>query len=361
MHERDGSARSGTVLMTADTMGGVFSYAVTLATALARRGSAVHLATMGERPRCAQRLAAEAAGMVLHESDYRLEWMDDPWDDVIAAGHWLCDLERRIRPNVVHLNGYSHATAGFEAPVVVVAHSCVSSWWEAVLGEAAPRRYDRYRATVQAGLAAADAIVTPSAAMKAALERHYGATGVRVVPNGAAEHVSRRPKEPFVLSCGRLWDRAKNVAAVVRVANKLSWPVRVAGEGGEDFEGVEHLGWLSATALSEVMDRASIFALPARYEPFGLSALEAALHGSALVLGDIASQHEVWGDAALFVPPDDDAALAAAIETLTSDAELRKRLASRAFARALTYSPDRMAEQTLDVYASARGAIRCAS
>ena len=50
---------------------------------------------------------------------------------------------------------------------------------------------------------------------------------------------------------------------------------------------------------------ASIFALPARYEPFGLSILEAALSGCALVLGDLPSLRELWTGAAMFVPPDD--------------------------------------------------------
>ena len=52
------------------------------------------------------------------------------------------------------------------------------------------------------------------------------------------------------------------------------------------------------------MGRAAIYALPARYEPFGLSILEAALSGCALVIGDIPSLREIWADAALFVPSD---------------------------------------------------------
>ena len=63
------------------------------------------------------------------------------------------------------------------------------------------------------------------------------------------------------------------------------------------------LGRLSAGELADWYARAAIYALPARYEPFGLSALEAALSGCALVLGDIPSLREIWGDAALFVPP----------------------------------------------------------
>ena len=65
------------------------------------------------------------------------------------------------------------------------------------------------------------------------------------------------------------------------------------------------LGRLDERRWPSGWPRAAIYALPARYEPFGLSALEAALSGCALVLGDIPSLREVWGDAAVFVPPDD--------------------------------------------------------
>ena len=56
--------------------------------------------------------------------------------------------------------------------------------------------------------------------------------------------------------------------------------------------------------------RAAIYALPAHYEPFGLSILEAAMSGCALVLGDIPSLREIWGDAAVFVHPDNRDAVA---------------------------------------------------
>ncbi len=79
-------------------------------------------------------------------------------------------------------------------------------------------------------------------------------------------------------------------------------------------------GWLG---------RASIFALPARYEPFGLLPLEAALSGCALVLGDIPSLREVWGDAAWFVPPDDRDALTAAIGSLIASPRLLQRAGRR--------------------------------
>jgi hypothetical protein len=61
---------------------------------------------------------------------------------------------------------------------------------------------------------------------------------------------------------------------------------------------------------------------PARYEPFGLGPREAGLAGCALALGDLASLHEVWGDAATYAS--DDTALAAALTALLADPPLAR-------------------------------------
>jgi glycogen synthase len=98
------------------------------------------------------------------------------------------------------------------------------------------------------------------------------------------------------------------------------------------------------------MQRAAIYALPARYEPFGLSALEAAQCGCALVLGDIPSLREIWGNAAIFVAPDDSAALEAAIGLLIRDEALRMNMARRAQARARRYTPSAMALRYRNAY-----------
>jgi glycosyltransferase involved in cell wall biosynthesis len=355
--------------MTADAVGGVWTYALELARALAPRGARVTVATMGAPPSPAQRAeATRLPGVALRESEFRLEWMDEPWADVARAGEWLLGLERELCPDVVHLNGYAHAALPFRAPTVAVAHSCVLSWWRAVKGEAAAARWDRYRAAVAAGLAAADAVVAPTRAMLDALDLEYGIAlpEARVVPNGrdAARFAPAVRKEPFVLSAGRLWDEAKNVAALGTAACHMSWPVFVAGEerhpDGAAAAGLScalrPLGRLPADELAAWMARAAVFALPARYEPFGLSALEAALSGCALVLGGVPSLREVWGDAALYVPPDDPGALAATLRALAADAGGRASLGERARARGREYGVERMAEGYLRAYEAASGA-----
>jgi len=349
------------VLMTADTAGGIFTYALTLASELSRRGASIHLATMGADLRATQRAAAaEVAHLVLHESNFALEWMDDPWDDVARAGEWLLALERELAPDLVQLNGYCHGAVGFRAPVLVVAHSYLLSWWQAVVNEPPPPSFDRYLVEVSRGLAGADALVTPTAAMMRCLERDYGALPLRVVvPHGvASDSAALLPKrDRSVLAAGWLWDRARNIESLARVAPRLSGRVRVAGcdrlaDGSRrSLANVEVLGWLDPWALGQAMEAAAIFAHPARYEPFGLVPVEAALRGCALVLGDIESLREVWGDAALYVDPNDDNALAAALEAYARDESMRSAHAERARARARTFTPRRMADGIAEVYA----------
>src|SRR3954471_390575 len=158
------------VLISTDTVGGVLTYTAELAAALEAAGDEVVVATMGPRLRRAQR---EALPACVHESGFRLEWMEDPRDDVAAAGEWLLRLEEEERPDVVHLCSYAHGALSFQAPKVLVAHSCVLSWWRAVHGGEAPPSWSRYREEIAAGLAAAGAIVAPTAAMLRELERDH--------------------------------------------------------------------------------------------------------------------------------------------------------------------------------------------
>lgn len=357
MLDDDASVRH--VLMTADAAGGVWMYALELAAHLARLGVRTTLATMGEPLRATQRDQARAVpGLKIAEGDFKLEWMEDPWRDLATAGDWLLGLEERECPDVVHLNGYALSPLAWHAPRVVVAHSCVLSWWKAVLGERAPAKYDRYRRAVARGLRAADAVVSPTRAMLRSLRDHYGAPArARVIPNGVTvERFAVAPKEPFVLGAGRIWDQAKNLGALAAVAPHLAWPVYLAGsedppEGTRRrHAGVRALGWVEPETLRGWMSRASIYAFPARYEPFGLSILEAALSGCALVLGDIPTLREVWADAAVYVPPDDGQALLDQIERLVVAPVRRRTLAAASRRRAAAFTAERMARRYLALY-----------
>lgn len=347
------------ILLTTDTVGGVWSYALELARGLQRHQVEVVLATMGNLLTPAQRVeAASIAGLQLCESQYRLEWMQDPWDDVQRAGEWLLSLEAEHRPDLVHLNGYAHGVLPWRVPVVMAAHSCVLSWWQAVRGEPAPPEWDLYRREVASGLRAADCVVAPTAAMLDAADRYYGPFPLsKVIPNGRdPRRYEPVPKEPVVLAAGRIWDEAKNIGALGAVAEALPWPVYVAGEdchpegGRAEYPGLRPLGKLAPHILADWQGRAAIYALPARYEPFGLSILEAALAGCALVLGDIPSLREVWGDTALYVQPEDHTGLRDTLRRLIGNPEVRVQLTRRSRRRALMYTTEQMVERYLELY-----------
>jgi glycosyltransferase involved in cell wall biosynthesis len=346
------------VLMTVDPLGGVFTYARELSKWLDSEGVRTTWVSFGAPLSSEQRRQTE--DIELYESALRLEWMDDPWDDVAQAGDWLLQIERHVRPDIVHLNGYAHAALPWRAPTVVVAHSSVCTWWRAVHGEPAPERYGRYREAVQKGLGAASLIVAPTAAMLAALANEYGPLGpTRVIYNGVDESPDSFHRESFVLAAGRVWDPAKNIATLDRAAAAVPWPIYVAGDArgpGEreasTLENLRLLGTLQHHMLASWMRRAAIFVSPALYEPFGLAVLEAALTGSALVLADIASFRELWDGAAEFVDARDANALGRAIRRLIFEPARRQALGESALCRARRYGAERMGSRYLESYRS---------
>ena len=155
------------------------------------------------------------------------------------------------------------------------------------------------------------------ARMAAELRRNYGAAGneISVIHNGrSGRRFVPGTKRAFILAAGRLWDEAKNLRALSRISGAVPWPVIIAGplsmsgqegaareQAAADYGGVQLMGALTQAELARLYGAAPIYAHPARYEPFGLSVLEAALSGCALVLGDIPSLRELWSGAAVFV------------------------------------------------------------
>jgi glycosyltransferase involved in cell wall biosynthesis len=286
--------------------------------------------------------------------------MPDPWDDLDQAAEWLLSLERRCNPDVIHLNHLVHANLPWKAPVLTVGHSCVLSWWAATQdpGSPLPAEWSTYKEKVRESLRAARCVVAPTHALLSELERFYGPLSRAVVVNNARSrhNLQAGPKQRLVLSAGRLWDRAKNIEALASVAQHLDASVAVAGEAigphGQVAQtpGLHMLGVLDDPTLAAWYSRAAIYALPARYEPFGLTALEAALSRCALILGDIPSLREVWGAAARYVPPDDHAYLQDTIKEFLANEPLRERFAARAAARARHFTPRRQVHEYLALY-----------
>jgi glycosyltransferase involved in cell wall biosynthesis len=344
------------VLMLSDSIGGVWTYSLELAAGLAERGVQTLIAVLGPTPSREQaRAAATLQGVELVTTGLELEWQDRRGPAGPEAREVLFRIARRFGADLVHVNGFREAALGWSIPVVLVAHSDVRTWWRACRGTEPTIDWARYVEGVKAGLEAADVIVTPSRAFRFQLERLYGALPkARVVLNGRnlPPPSPKRPRKMMILAAGRVWDDAKNIGLLERAAPYVPWPIAIAGpiENRPRAPSVTYLGELAPEVLRQRMEGTEIFCAPARYEPFGLSILEAAAAGCALVLGDIPTLREIWQGAAVFVPIDDDARLARTLSELTEQAWLRRRYQRLAQERAYRLNRGRMVKDYLAIY-----------
>lgn len=344
------------ILMTTDTVGGVWTYSCALASRLAESGADVCLVTLGPRARADQHAMLRDPGVRLVETDLALEWQDPEGRNIAEARRVLAELESEFEPDVVHLNSFREASFDWCAPTIMVAHSCVNSWALACRDTAwlTELRWHRYTEHVKTALDAATAWVCPSRAFHDDITSIYRPQSRgAVIWNGIAPRDPTGRKQELILAAGRLWDRAKNIEALVAAAPGLSWPVEAAGPTDPRLStGVSWLGELSHDAMGARLRHAAIFVSPALYEPFGLSVLEAASAGCALVLSDIPSLRELWSGAALFFDPTDSEALHRALATLCADEIQRARLQRSAYEHSLTYSLTRMTNAYLRLYES---------
>lgn len=351
------------ILITTDVVGGVWRYTVTLTRELVDRGHTCAVAVVGDPDD--DRLLELPASVHVTSRDLKLEWMQDPWDDLVTGTKWLVDEACRWRPDVVHLNQFAYALGDFPAPTLIVAHSDIRSWFVDVREREAPPEWDRYTELVRSALGAADAVVAPTAYQSGRLAQHYGRTAARVIHNGiraAPTPADETPtsKRSMILVAGRAWDEAKGIATLDEALDEMGEDapsVHLVGplEGpGDESIRVKHLvahGEVDGSAMHRFYANSRIYVGPSLYEPFGLSPLEAAAQGCALLLSSIGSFRELWHDAARFFEPARPRVLGGRLMDLLETPDTLDELGHKARERARSrYTAQRMTDQYESLY-----------
>lgn len=348
------------ILMTADTVGGVWSYSVELCKALLPFNVHFYLITTGAPMQASQKKEVDASeNVTVYETHFLLEWMDNPWQNIDASGEWLLQLEEELKPDLIHINGYVYGSLAWKAPVIIVAHSDVFSWFLAVKGTMPPSEWNEYFTRVREGLEGADLLLAPSDAMMQFIREIYGTTTRgKVIYNGRnSDTFYPNGKEKYIFSMGRIWDEAKNIQLLIKASSLIHYPIKLAGDARFEnnsslieSNNITYLGKLSITEVAKQLSTTAVYVLPAKYEPFGLSVLEAALSGCALVLGKIDSLEEIWGDSAVYINTDDANELADKVNEIMENDALRNHYAQAAMHSAKKYSTVAMAKNYLQVY-----------
>ena len=361
------------VLVTADTLSGAWTYTRELVTGLVTRGVRVTLVSFGEIPLPEQvRWMESLHGLDYRPTAFRLEWMQEAESDSLDSADFLATLVRELKPDVLHLNQFIYGALPVNVPRVVMAHGDLITWTQAVEGYTPrPTRWLKwYRDMVIAGIRGADAVVAPSGWMLDSIRSCYTEPQREAVIYPGRNPIFFNPyinKEDSVLSIGRLVDAGKQVFLLTQCVHPVPVcivgseqtvpiprvPIRADVKLALDENSVAIRGPQTEAQLRALYSRASIYAATSRYEPLGMTALEAALSRCAIVANDIPSFREIWGDAALYFRTNDAASLAENIRQLNADRDLCRAYGNLAYTRARErFTTKRMIDDYLQLYRS---------
>jgi glycosyltransferase involved in cell wall biosynthesis len=285
-------------------------------------------------------------------------------------------LVRGLRPDLLHA---LHLTSyGFLAVLCDVQPTLVSVWGTDVLE--APRLSPFHYLITRYALRRADHITATGLRLAEAAARYAPADKpVTVVPYGVdLREFQPRPRqersEVVVGAVARL-SKEKGLhylleAFALVAGHRPQARLLLAGEGPErqrlerraarlGLSGrVRFLGEVPHEDVPEVLQQLDVFAMPSTYEGFGVAALEAEAMELPVVASRVHGIPDVVldGETGLLVPPRDRQALAAALDRLASDSDLRRRLgqAGRAFV-AEHYSWEDNTAQMEAIYEAALG------
>jgi glycosyltransferase involved in cell wall biosynthesis len=254
-------------------------------------------------------------------------------------------------------NGPSYRT--FPRPAVATLHDAHPFVIEG-LGERAKQQFHDAAAWC-------DALVTDSAYSQGELARALALDPHRidVIPLGVAPFPAGTPSlDPssfgrYVFFVGETSHRkgidtlvdAMRLLAQRGIALRLVLAGRVAG-ALPNLDGIDAhvLGHVDDVTLGALFRHCAVFAFPSRAEGFGLPVLEAMLARAPVVASTASSLPEVGGDAALYVPPDDPAALGDQIARIVSDDALAADLRERGVAHASTMTWQRSTAALVAVF-----------
>lgn len=174
---------------------------------------------------------------------------------------------------------------------------------------------------------------------------------VTVLPNATAPADAASPgtgEDPrvhisFLGELGARKGTPQLVEALSRLAPRSDWRATIAGNGDVEqtrlrvqalgiADRVGIPGWLDAAGVNGVLRNTDVFVLPSFAENLPMAILEAFARGIAVVATPVGAVSEVvdHGRNGLIVKTGDVGDLAAALELLVSDSELRRRLGANA-------------------------------
>jgi len=191
--------------------------------------------------------------------------------------------------------------------------------------------------------------------------RGYSEDRLLTIYNGVDIPEKTSQDGDYILSLGRLV-RLKGLDCLIRAMQHTNCHLRVCGEGPERknlerlsqhlglTDRIDFMGWISEEEKKRMLCECRMFVIPSVHEAYGMVAAEAMSYGKPVIASNTGGLPEVVGDAGILVPPQDEKALAEAINALGQDESRRAQLGNAAKERMRAFSWDEMAKRTLETY-----------
>lgn len=170
---------------------------------------------------------------------------------------------------------------------------------------------------------------------------------------------------PYILFVGTIQPR-KNINRLIEAFKTLDdqeHELVIVGKKGWNYEdtlflpeklGIESkvrfLHTVSDADLAHFYKNAQIFILPSLYEGFGLPILEAMKYGCPVITSNVSSLPEAGGDAAEYVDPENVNDIAAKLEKVLSDKNLREKMIKKGYEQVKKFSWEKAAKEVLQVF-----------
>src|SRR5262249_50327216 len=231
----------------------------------------------------------------------------------------------------------------------------------------------------------ADRVLTLSNFSARDIARTYGVAEEKIIVTYLAADSSFRPRDkstaqetvartygihtPFFLYVGRIQAR-KNLLRLLDAYSRLrsagpAPQLVLAGRRDYGFEELQEKinilqlgnrvvlpGYIAAEHLPLFYNAAELFIFPSLFEGFGLPVLEGMASGVPTITSQGSAVEEVAGDGALIIDPNDTNSMVAAMESVLSNADLRRDLVARGLRRSAEFTVQKFAQRVLDVYGS---------
>jgi glycosyltransferase involved in cell wall biosynthesis len=180
--------------------------------------------------------------------------------------------------------------------------------------------------------------------------------------------------EEFYLYVGSIIER-KNLLLICKALKQMNWsiPLVVIGNGGaykekvklyiaennlqdkviflsEQPEAIASAAFQSAADFPAIYQMATAMIYPSTFEGFGIPVLEALCSRLPVITSNVSCLPETAGDAALYINPDDEKEMAAAMFAIANDALLRKNLIQKGVMQAQKFTVEKCAAAVMNVY-----------